>query len=106
LIAQCNSAFQVRDLTVLGGRAVSYGDHVHRQINQGEVGPRALQPVNRGLAAVGGAVVDHPEHPAGRGVGLAAHDLVDQPSERDDADGGLAAAEQPCLVDVPGCQIR
>ena len=52
-----------------------------------------------------GAVVHHPEHPAGRGVGFGGHDLVDQPTERGDAGGGLTAAEPPGLVDVPGGQI-
>src|SRR4030095_12955696 len=41
------------------------------QVDQGEVGPCALQSVDRGLATMAGAVVDHPEHPPGRGVRLA-----------------------------------
>jgi hypothetical protein len=54
---------------------------------------------------VGAAVVDHPEHPLGGGVGLTGHDLVHQPIERLDPGGGLAAAEQVGMVDVPGGQI-
>jgi hypothetical protein len=37
--------------------------------------------VVRCLAAVAAAVVDHPEHPAGRAVGLDGHDLFDQAAE-------------------------
>jgi hypothetical protein len=55
---------------------------------------------------VGAAVVDHPVPPLGRGVGLASHDLGDQPAERGDAGRRLAAAEQRGLVHVPRRQIR
>lgn len=63
------------------------------------------QAVDGGLAAVGAAVVDHPENPAGRGVGLVGHDLVDQAHERVDAAGALAAAEDLGAVHVPGGQV-
>lgn len=78
---------------------------VHRQVDQAQVRPAALEPVDRGLATVGGAVVDHPVHPAGRGVGLDGHDLVDQPTERGDPGRWLAAAEQAGGMDVPGGQV-
>jgi hypothetical protein len=52
-----------------------------------------------------GAVVDDPEHPRGRGVGLGGHDLGDQAPERGDAGRRLAAAEQAGLVHVPGRQV-
>jgi hypothetical protein len=54
---------------------------------------------------MGATVVDHPEHSRGRGVGLACHHLLDQAAERRDAGGGLAAAEQPGAVHVPGHQV-
>jgi len=42
------------------------------------------EAVDRGLTAVGGAVVDPPEHPLRRRVGLFRHDLFDQGHERYD----------------------
>ena len=50
---------------------------VDGQVDQREVLLSALQPVDQGLAAVRGAVVDHPQHPAGRGVRLGGHHLLD-----------------------------
>jgi hypothetical protein len=64
-----------------------------------------LEPVDAGLTAMGGAVVDHPEHPTRGRVGLAGHHLVDQPVARVDAGGGFAAAEHLGAVDVPGDQV-
>src|SRR6478672_6038500 len=58
-----------------------------------------------GLAAVGGDVVDDPEHPLGRGVGLGGHDLVDELFERGDPGGVLAAAEDLAAVHVVGGQV-
>jgi hypothetical protein len=55
---------------------------VDGQVDQAQVAPHALQPLDGCLAAVGGAVVDDPEHPLGGGIGLAGHDLGDQPAER------------------------
>jgi hypothetical protein len=66
-----------------------------RRCTSRRVGQSPLQPVDRCLAPMGAAVVDHPEHPHGRGTRLAFHHLLDQPAERRDAGGGLAAAEQP-----------
>ncbi len=51
-------------------------------------------------------VVDDPEHPLRRGVGLARHHLLDEPAERDDAGGVLAAAEHLGPVHVVGGQVR
>src|SRR6478735_9176122 len=64
-----------------------------------------LEPVGASLTAMGGAAVDHREHPTRGRVGLAGHDLVDQPVEGVDAGGLLAAAEHLGAVDVPGCQV-
>ncbi len=74
-------------------------------MDQPQGGPAVFEPVDAGLAAVGGAVVDHPEHPAGRGVGLAGHHLLDEPVERLDARGVFAAAEHLGAVHVPGGQV-
>ena len=52
-----------------------------------------------------GAVVDDPEDRAGRGVGLAGHDLLDEAAERLDPGLGLAAVEEVGVVDVPGGQV-
>jgi TIR domain len=57
------------------------------------------------MAAVGGAVVHDPEHPGGRGVGLAGHDLFDQSHERLDASGGRAVAEHAGAAGVVGGQV-
>jgi len=66
-----------------------------------------LKAVDRLLAAMDGAVVDHPEHAARRGVGLGAHHLRDERVERLVADLLLAAAKQAALgiVDVDRGQI-
>ena len=60
----------------------------------------ASEPVDRGLPAVGGAVVHDPEHPVRRLVGLLGHDLGDQVGERHDAGAVLAAADDLRLVHV------
>src|SRR6185369_11770949 len=78
---------------------------VDGQVDQPQGGPAVFEPVDGGLAAVGGAVVDHPEHPAGRGVGLAGHHLLDEPVERLDAGGVFAAAEHLGAVHVPSRQV-
>ena len=57
------------------------------------------------LSAVRAAVVDHPEHALGPGVGLAGHDLLDQPVKRRDPGLLLAAAGQLTAVHVPGSEV-
>jgi hypothetical protein len=74
-------------------------------VDQPQVGPLPLEPVDRRLAAVGAAVVDHPKHPLRRTVRLHHHDLGDEACERLDPSGGLAAAEQPRPVDIPGGEV-
>ena len=69
--------------------------------NQLRVGPVPAEPVAGSLAAVAGAVVDHPGHPSCRGVGLDAHHLPDESAERLDARLGLAAPEDLRPVYVP-----
>ncbi len=75
------------------------------QVDQAQVRPAALEPVDRLMAAVRGAVVDDPEHPLGGGVGLSHHHLVDEPVERFDAAPSLRAADQLGALDVPGAEI-
>jgi hypothetical protein len=43
---------------------------VYGQVDEDEIAPAALEPIDRALAAVVGAVVDDPEDPARGGVGL------------------------------------
>jgi hypothetical protein len=64
-----------------------------------------LHPRDRGLAGVAGAVVDDPVDGAGRGVGLAAHHLGDEASERLDPGFLLDAVEQVGVVDIPGGEV-
>jgi hypothetical protein len=78
---------------------------VDRQVDQAQVLVGALQPVDRGLAGVGGAVVDDPEDPAGRGVGLGAHHFLDQAPEGLDPGLLLYPAEEVGVVDVPSGEI-
>ena len=54
---------------------------VQRQVDEDEVRPAPLEPLDRALAAVRGAVVDDPEDAAGGGVGLVGHHLPDEPVE-------------------------
>ena len=65
----------------------------------------AGQPINRGLAAVGGSVVHHPEHSLRRSIRLTGHHLLDQRHERHDPRGGRSGADDPRLVHVIGGQI-
>ncbi len=68
-------------------------------------GPGFGHAVDRGLAAVGGAVVDDPEHAPGARVGLGGHDLLDEPAERRDPGLLFAAADQPAAVNIPGGEV-
>jgi hypothetical protein len=75
------------------------------QVDQAQVAPLFLQPVDRRLAPVGAAIVDHPEHPPGGRVGLGGHDLFHEPPKRVDPSRQLAAAKQARVVHVPGRQV-
>ena len=72
----------------------------HDRVREGVGEPGCCGP-----AAVGGAVVDDPEHPPGAGVGLAAHHLGDQGGERLDTGSRGAVTDHPCLVDVVGREV-
>ncbi len=76
-----------------------------RHVDEAQGGMLALELLDRGLPTVRGTVVDDPEHAPRRGIRLDAHDLGHQPAEGLDAGLGLAAAEQPGPVDVPGGEI-
>src|SRR5579859_6609355 len=73
---------------------------VDRQVDEPQVGPGAFEAINRCLTAVRAAVVDQPEHPLGRGVGLDGYMLREQPPERLDPRVGLCASEQAGSVHV------
>ncbi len=83
---------------------------VHRQVDEDEVGPAPLEPLDRLTAAVGGAVVDDPEDAARGGVGLLGHHPPDESIEGDDPAAGFRAAEDArasaaAAADVEGGQV-
>src|SRR5215216_4230196 len=67
---------------------------VYREVNEPQIGPRSLKTLHGSLSTMRGAVVHHPEDPIRRGVGLHAHHLLYQPTERLDAVLRLAAPEE------------
>src|SRR5712691_6348987 len=78
---------------------------VDGQVDEDEVAPAALEPIDRALAAMVGAVVDDPEDAARGGVGLLGHDLPDEPIERLDPALGFAAPDHAAASHVPGVQV-
>jgi hypothetical protein len=74
-------------------------------VDHDRAGVAGGEAVDGGFAAVGGAVVDDPEHPAGRGVRFLRHDLVGQFGERGDPGGVGAEPDHVRLVDVVGGQV-
>ena len=75
-------------------------------VDHDRIGVLRGEPVDRGLSAMGGPVVDDPEDTLGRGVGLVAHHVMDQRGKRCDAGGGVTPSEHPPVADVVGRQIR
>src|SRR5215204_2284628 len=78
---------------------------VDRSMDEDDIGPFGAQSSSSALAAMRGAVVDDPEHAAGRPVRLLAHDLRDQAFEGSDAGFSLASAEQLGVADVPRSDV-
>ena len=78
---------------------------VDRSVDEDDIGPFGVQSSGGALAAMSGAIVDDPEHAAGRPIRLLAHDLCDQAFEGDDAGFSLAAAKQLGPVDVPRSDV-
>ncbi len=78
---------------------------VHRELHESSAGPALVEPVDGALAVMAAVVVDHPEHPPGRGVRLGGHDLFHETTERGDAGGGLATAKHLGSVHIPGGQV-
>jgi len=78
---------------------------VDRQVDQAQVLVGALETVDRGLTGVRGPVVDDPEHPVGRGIGLLPHHFLHQAAEGLDPGLLLDPAEEIGVVDVPGGEI-
>ena len=74
---------------------------VDGQVDQLGVDVCLVHPRDRGLAGVRAAVVDDPEHPPGRAVGLDGHDLLDEAAERDDPGRLLDAIKQTGVMHVP-----
>src|SRR5215207_7688127 len=78
---------------------------VYREVDEPQIGPRSLKTLHGSLSTMRGAVVHHPEDPIRRGVGLHAHHLLYQPTERLDAVLRLAAPEELRSMHVPGGQV-
>jgi len=70
-----------------------------------QIGVGFGQPVDRRLAPVRRAVIDHPEDACCRAVGGPLHDLRDQAPERLDACRGFTPAHDDPPTDVPGRQV-
>ena len=75
------------------------------RVDEDQVRPASLEPLDRGLPTVGGAVVNDPEHAAGGGVGLFGHHLPNEPVKRFDPALGLRAPEHAAAAHVPGSQV-
>src|SRR6266542_1090515 len=75
------------------------------QVDEDQVAPAPLQPLDRALAAVVGAVVDDPEDAPRGGVGLLGHHLPDEPVKRLDSALGLAASDHAAMADIPGIEV-
>src|SRR5579875_2727090 len=75
------------------------------QLYEGRVGPSTGKALTGCFAPVAAAVVDHPEHPPGTGVGLCRHHLGDEAAEGVDARFLLAAPEDLGPVHVPGGEV-
>src|SRR5215475_5166081 len=78
---------------------------VHGSVDENDVGPFGLEPIDGGLSAMGGAVVDGPEDATGGAIGLLVHDLGDETLKRGNAGLLLALAEQFGAMDIPGGDI-
>lgn len=74
-------------------------------MQQAEVAVAALQPVDRRVTTVRGAVVDDPEDAPRRGIGRHRHHLIHQAAEGCDAGLGFAAREQLGPVHIPGGEV-
>ena len=70
---------------------------MHGQADEHQVGPGALEAIDRALTGVAVTVVDDPEHALRGCVGLGAHDQRNQTAEWRDPGLGLTAPEQAAL---------
>jgi len=73
---------------------------MHGSVDEPQAREPVLETADGSLAAVGRAIVDDPEHTAGRAVGGPGHDLLDQAVKRGDAATGFAAAEDTGLMNI------
>src|SRR5215207_7929548 len=78
---------------------------VYWEVDEPQIGPGTLKALHRRLPSMRGAIVHHPEDPIRRGVGLHAHHLIYQPTERLDAVLRLAAPEELRSMHVPSGQV-
>ena len=75
------------------------------ELHEPGIGPARREALAGSLATMRRAVVDHPEHATGRGVGFGRRHLVDEAGEGLDPGRGLAAAEDLGPMDVPGGEV-
>lgn len=78
---------------------------VDRSMDQDEVGVSFLEPPEGSFAAMGGAVIHDPEHPARIAVRRLGHDLGDKAVERLNAGGRLASSEDLGPVHIERGQV-
>jgi hypothetical protein len=75
------------------------------KMNDNDLGPFALKPIDGGQSSVRGSVVKNPENPSGGTIGFTCHDVLDQTVKGDDPGFGFAPSEQFCSPYVPGSQV-
>jgi len=78
---------------------------VNRAVDRDQVGKGVGQASHAGRPAMRGAIIHNPEYAAGITVGWLSHDLGDEPSERSDAGGWLAPAEDFGAVYIERSQV-
>ena len=74
-------------------------------MNQLQAGIALVEPLHTGNPAVGGTIIDDPEHAAGFGIGELVHHPIDQVVKGDNAALWLAVAEELGAMDIQGRQI-
>src|SRR6202022_4537099 len=74
-------------------------------MNEDCVGPSVTQPVGGLVPSMSRAVVHDPKDAASRFIRLLAHDFAHEPIDGSNSTFDFTAAEDSCLVDIPGCQV-
>jgi len=75
------------------------------RVDEVQIRPTSLEPVDAALSAVRRAVVDDPKDATSRAIRFSAHDLVDQSIEGGDSGVAFTATEELGSVDIPGGQV-